>query len=336
MSRKHHFFLILFTFICMNFMLVISNANTQNIYASTGYSFVVLSDYSKSLNIGDEFYLIAVASNGNAPSFSSSNSSVASVNTYGKVTAKKSGKATITAKVKGGEASCKVIVNKTSITLSQSSLSLQNGYSYKLTAAASTGHPITWKSNRTSIAAIDSEGNVTAKKPGSATITATADKTSVTCKVTVKSPTVKLSHRSVSLYRTQQLYLSVSSTSKSTPKWKTSKKSVVTIDSNGTITARKHGTAIITVTVDGVSRTCEVTVKKPVIQFAPSSVTLSAGQVYTPSVVVSSGNSPTYSSSNINVASVDVNGHITARQPGKAYIYASEDGTKESLIVTVK
>ena len=35
-------------------------------------------------------------------------------------------------------------------------------------------------------------GKVTAKKPGSTTITVTADKVSVTCHVTVKKPTVKL------------------------------------------------------------------------------------------------------------------------------------------------
>lgn len=336
MSRKRHLFMILCTFICMSLMLIFSNVTTRTTYGATGYSFLVLSNYSKSLNVGGQFYLVAVASNGKAPTFSSSNSSVASVNAYGRVTAKKAGNTTITAKVKGGEASCKVIVNKTNISINQTAISLQNGYGYKLTATASTGHPITWKSNRTSIVSVDSNGNVVAKKPGTATITATTDKTSVACKVTVSTPNVRISHSSVSLYRKQILSLSVTSTSKSTPKWKSNKKSVVTIDKNGTITAKKHGTAIITVTVDGVSRTCEVTVKKPTIQFSQSKVTLGVGQVYAPTVTVSSGIVPAYSSSNINVASVDAAGHITARQPGKAYIYATEDGTKVSLIVTVK
>lgn len=336
MSRKRHLFIILCTFFCMSLMLIFSNVTTKTTYGATGYSFLVLNNYSKSLNVDGQFYLVAVASNGKAPTFSSSNSSVASVNAYGKVTAKKAGNATITAKVKGGEASCKVIVNKTNISINQTAISLQNGNGYKLTATASTGHPITWKSNRTSIVSVDSNGNIVAKKPGTATITATTDKTSVACKVTVSTPNVRLSHSSVSLYRKQILSLSITSTSKSTPKWKSNKKSVVTIDQNGTITAKKHGTAIITVTVDGVSRTCEVTVKKPTIQFSQSKVTLGVGQVYAPTVTVSSGIAPAYSSSNINVASVDATGHITARQPGKAYIYAAEDGTKVSLIVTVK
>lgn len=37
------------------------------------------------------------------------------------------------------------------------------------------------------------------------------------------------------------------------------------MDNGGKVTAIKNGTAIITVTVDGVSKTCEVTVKKPKI-----------------------------------------------------------------------
>ena len=37
----------------------------------------------------------------------------------------------------------------------------------------------------------------------------------------------------------------------------------------------------------------------------------------------------------MNVATVDADGTITARQKGKAYIYAREDGVKSSCIVTV-
>jgi uncharacterized protein YjdB len=287
------------------------------------------------MRIGEEYYLIAVTSTGKKPSFSSSNSTVASVNTYGKITAKKAGTATITAKISGGEASCKVKVEKTVITLSQKNISLENGYSTRLTAKVSTGHAATYKSSKTSVATVDEAGVITANKPGEATITVTADKTSVTCKVTVKEPTVKLNRTAVSLYRKQTVRLSVSSTSKSTPKWKTNKKSVATVDSDGTVTAIKNGTAIITVTVDGVSKTCEVTVKKPTIKFDKDSVTLVAGATCQAKVTVSSGNTPEYSSSNVSVATVDENGTITARSAGKATIYAKEDGTKECMTVTV-
>ena len=320
--------------ICMVSMLFISDCNT-NVYAA-GYEYVVLTHYSKCMKIGDEFYLTAVTSTGKKPKFSSSDSKVASVNTYGKVTAKKAGTATITAKIANGEASCKVTVEKTVITLSQKNISLENGYTTRLSATASTGHEVTYKSGKTSIASVDEDGVITAKKPGETVITVTADKSSAKCRVTVREPAVKLNRTEVSLYRKGNVKLSVQSTSKSIPKWKTNKKSVATVDSKGNVTAVKNGYALITVTVDGVSKTCAVTVKKPTIRFETDEVTLAAGESYQTKATVSSGNKPEYSCSNTNVATVDENGNISAKCTGKAYIYAKEDGTKERVTVIVK
>ena len=336
MSHKHNILRTVFTVFSMISMLLLSNFQMTTAYASSGYEFVVLNSYSKTLSIGDEFYLLAVTTNGKKPSFSSSNSSVASVNTYGKITAKKAGTATIKAKIKNGEASCKINVKKTTIELSATKITLENGEQKQLKASVSTGHSAAFKSSKSSIAAVDENGIITAKKPGTATITVTADKTKTTCKVTVKKPTVKLNKTSVSLYRKGQVKLSVTSSSNSTPKWKSNKKSVAAVDENGTVTAVKNGTALITVTIDGISKTCEITVKKPVIQFEKESVTLQVKETYQTKVTVSSKNKPVYSSSNTTIASVDENGVIRAKAVGKAYIYARGDGTKERMTVIVK
>lgn len=332
MTHKLKLFITSLLIFAMTLTGIITSSQAS---AASAFSFIILSSYTKELQVGDEFYLIAVSSNSSKLSFSSSSSAIASVNTNGKITAKKTGNAIITVKTKDSEASCKIKVVKTTIKLSSSSLSLENGASAQLTATASTGHSITWKSSKTTIATVDENGLVTAIKPGTAIITAKADDTSVTCNITVKSPTVKISKSSVSLFRKQSIQLNVSSSSKSIPIWKSNKKTVAMVDSNGNVTAVKNGTAIITVTVDGVSKTCEVTVKKPTIRFKQDKFTLAADESVTLEVTVSSGNAPVFSSSNINVATVDENGKITARQPGKTYIYASEDGTKESIIVTV-
>lgn len=154
--------------------------------------------------------------------------------------------------------------------------------------------------------------------------------------MTVKQPTVRLDRTSASLYRKGTLRLSVSSTSKSIPRWKTNKKSVAAVDNEGKVTAIKNGTAIITVTVDGVSKTCEVTVKKPKITVGQEQISLAAGETCQPKVTVSSGNKPEYYSSNTNVATVNETGMITAIGKGRAYIYAKEDGTKVRMTVTVK
>lgn len=321
--------------ICMVSMLFIPDGHT-NIYAAGGYEYVLLTHYSKTMKIGDEFYLAAVTSSGKKPKFTSSNSKVASVNTYGKITAKKAGTATITAKTANGEAGCKVTVEKTVITLNQKNISLENGYTARLTAKVSTGHPVAYRSSKTSVAAVDEDGVVTAKKPGETVITVTADQTSVTCKVTVKVPKVSLNRTAVSMYRKKTVKLSVQSTSKSNPKWKSNKKSVAVVDSDGTVTAVKNGCAIITVTVDGVSKTCEITVKKPVIRFDEPEVTLVVNQTKQIGLTVSSGIRPEFTSSNDNIASVDERGVIRAKSAGKAYIYAKEDGTKERMTVIVR
>lgn len=320
---------------CMISVLLISDYDTITAYASSGYQYVLLDTYSKTLRIGDEFYLLAITSTGKKPTFSSDNSAVASVNTYGKVKAKKAGTATITAKIKNGEASCRIKVQKTEIILSAKSITMENGETAKLKASVSNGHSVTYKSAKPSIASVTENGVILAKKPGTTAITVTADKTSVSCKVTVKKPKLRLNKTKVSLYRRRKVKLSVVSASKSTPKWKSSKKSVAVVDDNGTVTAVKHGTAEISVTVDGVSKTCEVTVEKPDICFSREEVELSVGQYYQAQVTVSSGNWPEFSSSNTNVASVDKNGRIHAKSKGRAYIYAKEDGAKERMTVIV-
>lgn len=300
------------------------------------YEFVLLTTRNAQMKIGDTFYLTAITSNGKKPKFSSDNSKVASVNTYGKITAKKAGTATITAKISNGEATCKVVVEKTEIRLEKKAVSLDNGYSIKLTAETSTGHPVTWKSSKKSVAVVDERGWVTAKKPGKVSITATADGASASCSLTVKEPKVTLSQKKVSLYRNQTAKLLVTSTSKSVPKWKSNKSSVASVDNHGNIRALKNGKAVITATVDGVKAACEVTVKKPSISFASQEVSIAVGESKKLQVTVSSGNQPVFSSSNTNIVSVGEDGTVHGKQPGKAYVYAKEDGAKEKIRVIVK
>lgn len=335
MPKKKRVLYTAFAVFCMLSMLFLSMNQPMEIYAASGVEVVVLNAYSKTMKIGDESYLLAVTSNGKKPSFSSSDSKIASVNTYGKITAKKAGTVKITAKIRNGEASCTVKVKKTTIQLSAKTISLENGHSAKLEVSSSTGHTVTFRSNKKSVAVVDESGMITAKKPGAATITATVDKTTASCTVTVRKPTVSLSKKSISMYRNRTFRLTVKSSSNSIPKWKSNKKSVATVD-NGMITAVKNGTAIITVTIDGVSKSCEVTVKKPTVKFAENEITMAVGETKQANVSVSSGNKPAFSSSNTSVASVDENGRIVANDVGKAYIYAKEDGVKSRMRVTVK
>lgn len=303
--------------------------------AADSFGFVLLNHYARELDIGDSFYLTALTSDGKKPTWRSSDSSVVSVNTYGKVTAKKAGTAIVTVKIKNGEASCKILVNKTTIELNHEKLSLDNGSTVRLTADVSTGAPVKWHSQKKSVATVSEDGVVTAKKPGETTITATADGTKVTCKVTVKQPMVRLSQKRIKLYRLGTCQLTASATSTTKPVWKSNRKSVATVDANGLVTAMKHGSALITVTVDGVSKICEVVVEQPTITLSQDSLDMKTEETHALTAQVSSGNIPIWSSSNTSVATVDSRGVITAHQPGRAYIYAKEDGVKTRCTVKV-
>lgn len=299
------------------------------------FEFVILSQYKTTVNIKDEFFIVAITSTGKKATWKSSDSKIASVNTYGKVTAKKAGVVKITAKIKDAEASCIVYVNPTNITLNKSSASLQRGDQMQLSATTSNGSKVTWKSNKKSVATVDANGLVTAFKPGEAIITATADGSSVTSNITVISPTVTLNRERATIYRNKTCQLSATISSSAKPVWKSNKKSVATVDENGLVTGIKNGTAIISVTVDGVVKRCEVIVAKPEIELSDTELTLQKGKTQKITANISSGNKATWSSSNQDVAKVSNDGTITAVGKGRAYIYATEDGSKVRCTVYV-
>jgi uncharacterized protein YjdB len=182
---------------------------------------------------------------------------------------------------------------------------------------------------------ISENGTVVGIKPGEAIITATADGSVVSCQLKVKSPTVTLDKTSIKLYRGQKSKLSATVSSGIPPVWKTNKESVAFVDGTGAITAVKNGTAIITATVDGISKKCEVVVQKPVITLSPTELNLKKGATASVAATVSSCVTPTWSSSNPGIASVDSAGRVTALKKGTAYIYASEDGAKARCVVRI-
>ncbi|MFV0343720.1 MAG: Ig domain-containing protein [Anaerocolumna sp.] len=327
--RFKRFFAI---FLCF---ILFSINNPMITDASDSFSFILLTKYTMTLNIGEEAYLLALTSTGKSPTFKSSDTKIASVNTYGKITAKKAGTTLITAKIKNAESSCIVTVNKTKVTINKARLSLERGAKERLSASVSTDAKVTWKSSKKSVATISETGLVTTLKPGETTITASADGTSTTSIVTVKSPTITLSQTHGNLYRKQSLQLTATVSSNITPQWKSNKSSVATVDKQGKVTAIKHGTAIITATVDGVSSSCEIIVDQPEIILTPLTFNLKVGETTYIKATISSGNSPIWSTSNPNVATVDKNGKVKGIQKGRAYIYATEDGIKVKSTVYV-
>ncbi|MCR5829241.1 MAG: Ig-like domain-containing protein [Lachnospiraceae bacterium] len=297
---------------------------------------VVLSDSVVTLDIGDTHTLFALASDGGKVTYKSSNSKIASVSAYGVIEAKKKGTVTITARRKKASAKCVVTVLETTIKLSKNSITLDCGEMTGVTASTSNNSTVKWKSSRPSIARVSEKGLITALKPGSCTVTASSDGSRALCNVTVAKPQITLSSENVSLYRGGTYKLEARVSSNRPVSYKSRKKSVATVSADGTITGVSHGTTTITVTVDGVSETCDVSVESPDITLSNDEITLAKGGSATLSAVVSSGQQPVWSSSNTSVVRVNKKtGKITAVSKGKAYIYASEDGAKARCRVIV-
>ena len=84
------------------------------------------------------------------------------------------------------------ISEPTSVSLNKTSLTLDDGKSYTLTKTVSPSNAVTsytWSSSNTSVATVDSNGKVTAKASGTATIMVkTSNGKTATCKVTVNLP----------------------------------------------------------------------------------------------------------------------------------------------------
>lgn len=137
--------------------------------------------------------LSGVAESAYTVTYKSSKPSVASVNSKGKVTAKKKGSAKITATIKIGTAtktlSKTIKVKKAYLKFSKkkTSLKVKKSYKYKVKGYGIKASSARFKSSKSSVLKINKKtGKATAKKKGTAKITASYKKAKVTVKVKVK------------------------------------------------------------------------------------------------------------------------------------------------------
>ena len=234
---------------------------------------------------------------GKTVTWTSSDTSIGTVDANGLVTVIGEGETTITATSANGIVhTCRLIctapiIAVTDFELSASTISLGVGNTQQLTVVswtpANASHKtVSFTTSDSTVATVDGDGHVTAMAEGSATITATCpDGISKTCEVTavsVPATDFTLSASSSSLDTGETLQLSVTSwtpanTTHKTVTWSSSDTSKATVSSNGLVTAVSSGSVTITATCyDGISKTCavEVTSYIPVTDFVLSSNSL--------------------------------------------------------------
>ena len=348
--------------------------DNNSIYAKNArLATVVLDKASAELKIGDTMSLTATVKpsyiEGATISWSTSDSSVATVNNAGLVTAVKPGTANITVTAtatKEGKtttctATCKVtvvdptkpVVDTKSIKLSETKMTIVKGNKATLTAtvepADAANKAVTWSSSDEKIATVDKDGNITAKKGGIATITAqTANGVKATCEVTVADVTLNATKMALQVGKsTTALKVETKWPSNDKVKsWKSSNKKVATVSSKGKIKGIKKGTATITVTMkSGATAKCKVTVqtKKVVtkkLTISQKKATLKKGKSLQLTVKrnpISATEKITWSTSNKKIATVSKKGKVKAKKPGKVTITAkTSNGKKVTCKITVK
>ena len=318
---------------------------------------VTLDQTNASLRVGETVTLTATVkpddATDKAVTWTTSDASVATVDN-GVVTANKVGSATITAKAGDKSATCSISVVPipvTSVTLDQTNASLKVGETVTLTATVkpddATDNSVTWSTSDASVATVDN-GVVTAKKVGSATITAKVSDKSATCSISVvptpvTSVTLNKANASLKVGETISLTATVKpdDATDKTVTWETSEASVATI-TDGVVTAIKLGSATITAKAGDKSAVCAITViPTPVtsVTLDQTGATLKVGETITLTATVkpddATDKTVTWTSSNKYVASVDQNGRITANTGGTATITATSGSFSATCKVTV-
>jgi len=230
-------------------------------------------------------------------------------------------------------------------------LTIGVGETYTIKGTA-LGKRLTYSSSKTKVATVSKKGVVTGKKAGTSKITVKGNGgKNATIIVTVKKAPDKVSFAktNASLETGDTLKLKArlpKNTASYKLIWRSSNKTVATVDSKGKITAVGAGTAKITVTTFNKKKaTCKVTVKKkPIVSVDTTTLTLNEGETGTILVTFYGAGSVYWHTSDTSIAqpswSNEWNNHTTvlyikAGKVGTAVVSVYDGNTNETVYIDV-
>lgn len=299
--------------------------------------------------------------------WSSSDSTIATVNESGLVTAIGNGTAQITAIAGGKSDAIPVRVQQIvgSVVIAPASRSLRAGSEFDFDARALDGRnneikevkdaDFDWRSSSTAVASVDRNGEVTARAPGSAQITATFEGKRGQATISVNSGSVEsvtitpATLHASSLGATGQLRAEARDGAGNVVAdggfaWKSLNTDVATVSQSGEVTAKGNGTTEVVATIGGKSASARVTVRQEIARVSVSAprTQLRAGEtLQLDGDALDARSNPvqgavlTWTSSDNDVASVDRNGRVTGRTPGPVTITASYGEKSEEVALSV-
>ncbi len=231
-----------------------------------------LNRYSAKLLIGNSLKLKARLTPKNATiktvNWTSSDNSIATVSSTGRVLALAEGLVRITATTKDGtkkKATCLINVTEpveaTGVTVENSSITLVKGRSQQsgiVAQPANTTTSIKYYSDNRAVATVDSHGKIKAKAVGQATIYGETSNGQIGY---VDVQVVDLNRKGIVMrqYDTEQLYVNDVTTGVT---WYSKNPVVATVSPSGLVTGRKKGTTTVYAVVNGVKLGCRVKIKK--------------------------------------------------------------------------
>ena len=298
----------------------------------------------------------------------SSNPTVLSVDDQGKATAIAAGDATVTATVQG--ITGQTTVSAVDLTVSQlqiipATVQLAIGTTTRLTAIATFADQSTqdvssqvgWLSSNTAVATVDSTGLVTGVAAGSTTLSASLLGVTASTSIQVNNTSVSALQvipavTTIALGTKSQLQAIATFADGSTQdvssqvQWSSNDPFIAGVDSLGLVTGSGIGQATVTATLGAISRSATLTVTNAIataLQVIPPTASLPKGaKLQFQAIATFSDNSSqdvtsqvNWNSSDISVATIDLNGEATAFSEGGADISANFLGVTSNTVLLV-
>jgi len=217
------------------------------------------------------------------------------------------------------------------------------------------GREVFWISSDPSVASVAPDGQVSALKPGTVTLTASSEERSSSATLTVIPPAVVAvevtpSHLNIEMGGTNNLEC-VPRDSSGSPvegrpvSWESASPSIAAVSETGQVAGLAPGTATIRAICEGVSGAASVTVARERIAnlvLLPESPVVRKGetlQLFASPIGVSGSTLPDrvvdWSSTDSSVVGVDPTGRVSGIGPGAAHAIAQCEGAKASIQVLV-
>ena len=219
----------------------------------------------KAINVGSSFTFSAKNAAGQTLTWSIGNTSIATVDKNGKVTAKAPGNTYLNVKSSDGRtAKCLIKVPRPALSLRYSEKTLYLKQPFTFTAVNAYGQQITWRVGNTAIASVDANGKVMPKKVGSTYLYAkAADGREAKCllKVVDHQASLSITYSEKTITVGTSFQFTAKNTGGQTVTWRIGNKDIASVSSSGKVTAKTVGnTYLYASTPDGHEVKCLIKV----------------------------------------------------------------------------